>query len=198
MNSEGKIFAAVFAGAHHDLFLNTLAQRKVDQVVHTFQIQNLCELLFFHELKRNLHRLEVKFLQRRRLFICLHSNRKVHVCDTCVQNCLEQAQNLLLHGRKVAWDVRQFFVRQQLRRIFAIRRRLLQSVAPIQPQVEKIRMLVLEIIQKFLYWLQALCVPCLVKLYQRALRFMETRFPLIHVIIYERQQAVRKRAMSLS
>ena len=195
VNSEGKIPAAVFASAHHDLFLDALAQRKIDQIVHALRIQDLRKLLLIYKLERNLHWLEVKFLQRWSLLIRLHSNRKVHVGDTCVQNCLEQAQNLLLHGRKVAWDVRQFFVRQQLRRIFAIRRRLLQLVAPIQPQVEKIRMLVLEIIQKFLYWLQALCVPCLVKLYQRALRFMETRFPLIHVIIYERQQTVRKRAV---
>ena len=35
VNGEGKIFAAVFTGAHHDFFLNALAQRKVDQVVHS-------------------------------------------------------------------------------------------------------------------------------------------------------------------
>ena len=35
VNSEGKIPAAVLAGAHHDLLLNALAQGKVDQVVHS-------------------------------------------------------------------------------------------------------------------------------------------------------------------
>ena len=124
VNSEGKIPAAVLAGAHHDLLLNALAQGKVDQVVHALRIQDLRKLLLIYKLERNLHWLEVKFLQRWSLLIRLHSNRKVHVCDACVQNRLEQAQNLLLHGRKVAWDVCQFLVRQKLRRIFAIRCRL--------------------------------------------------------------------------
>ena len=131
VNSEGKIFAAVFAGAHHDLFLNTLAQRKVDQVVHTLWIKHLGELLFTHKLKRNLHRLEVKFLQRRSLLIRLHPHRKVNIGNTCVQYRLKQAQDLLLHGRQIAWNVRQLLVRQQLRRIFAICRRLFQPITPI-------------------------------------------------------------------
>ena len=38
MNGERKISAAIFAGTHHDLFLNALAQRKVDQVVHILWI----------------------------------------------------------------------------------------------------------------------------------------------------------------
>ena len=84
MNRERKIFAAVFTGAHHDLFLNALAQGKVDQVVHTFRIKYLRKLLFTHKLKRNLHRLEVKFLQGRSLFIRLHPHGKVDIGNACV------------------------------------------------------------------------------------------------------------------
>ena len=35
----------------------------------------------------------------------------------------------------------------------------------------------LEIIQKFLYWLKALCVPRLIKFPQRALRFVKAWLP---------------------
>lgn len=85
----------LFAGAHHDFFLNALAQGKVDQVVHILRIKHLGELLLLYKLKRNLRRLEIKFPQRRSLFIHLYPNGKIHVSDTCVQNYLEQAQNLL-------------------------------------------------------------------------------------------------------
>ena len=76
-------------------FLNALAQRKVDQVVHILRIKYLGELSFVHKLKRNFHRLKVKFLQRRCLLICLYPNGKVHVGHACIQYRLEQAQNLL-------------------------------------------------------------------------------------------------------
>ena len=73
---------------------------------------DISELFLLYKLERNLHWLEIKFLQRRSLFIRLHPHGKIHVSDTCVQHRLEQAQNLLPHGRKVAWDVRQLLVRQ--------------------------------------------------------------------------------------
>ena len=38
VNGERKIFAAVFAGAHRNPLPDTLAQRKVDQVVHILWI----------------------------------------------------------------------------------------------------------------------------------------------------------------
>ena len=56
-------------------------------------------------------------------------------------------------------------------------------------------MLVLKIVQKFLHRLQAFCIARLIKLHQCAVSFMETRLPRIDIIIHERQQAVRKRAV---
>ena len=84
VNSEGKIPAAVLAGAHRNPLPDALAQRKVDQIIHTLRIKHFGELLFFHELKRNLHRLEVKFLQGRSLFIRLHPHGKVDIGNACV------------------------------------------------------------------------------------------------------------------
>ena len=124
VNGERKIFTAVLAGAHRNPLLDTFPQGKGDQIIHALRIKHLSELFLLYKLERNLHRLEVEFLQRWSLFIRLLPNGKADICDACVQNRLKQAQNLLLHGRKVAWDVCQFLVRQQLRRIFAIRCRL--------------------------------------------------------------------------
>ena len=51
VNSEGKIPAAVFAGAHRNSLLDTFPQGKVDQIIHTLRIKHFGELLFFQELK---------------------------------------------------------------------------------------------------------------------------------------------------